>query len=695
MQCVYSVVLFGPPHRGLEIQALEQLTRGTERHGVITDLEKGSTLLRELNEKFPSVSRNLKIITCFELQATPTIRRRLDDPESWERTGPSKIMVDRNSACLYSANESRIAIDKNHSRIAKLSRADEAYQRLKTIFEDDISIAQATIQSRLNRVNVVKAVKRICDVIMPLVGFLNHLDQRGSGYDMTVLERMSSFLNQIHHSLSADVLSLTWINPISFSRLMENISDALYAFEAYILLYKDISKLYQQFVAGDSLSQSHEASCATFAKNIQKSDRFASQLRPPRIARLIKNSSSFLERLCRLLWLALLNLGSINDLEYPESIPLLDETGISNSARQQIRVHLTTLKGQSAAPVAGHLQEAVLLLAPRIQNFVPHGSTECFPVVVEERSYDIDDHTARDPAALNALKLKLRNRMEQLTIVLQHLTPGSGNAISPLTPPSPSVCTLPCLGYQETAKPGKFLILFRVPDFVERFGTVKSFSTLYARLNSEGYRPSLQERFRLAKAICSAILHLHCWGWVHKDIRPENIILISHPDEPAIDSGEAKENSPIAYLGGFEVARPENDFSDITKTLELRKNIYRHPERQQTPLRPFAKTDDLYAIGVILLEIGLRKTVNTIFISKMIAMLEKTGHTYHPDAIANKIKRLAAADLPQNMGNRYAEVVRKCLTGDFGVIYDDDAKSELSIAFQDTVFDVLEQGCQL
>lgn len=122
MDSIYAVVFFGPPHRGLEVQSLEQLTRGKETHGLITDLEKSSTLLRELNEKFPNVSKNLKIVTCFELQATPTTQSGHDDSESWERTGPAKMMVDQNSACLYTANEIRIAIDKNHSKIAKLSR---------------------------------------------------------------------------------------------------------------------------------------------------------------------------------------------------------------------------------------------------------------------------------------------------------------------------------------------------------------------------------------------------------------------------------------------------------------------------------------------------------------------------------------------------------------------------------------------
>ena len=694
MNCIYSVVFFGPPHRGLEVQSLEQLTRGKERHGLITDLEKGSTLLRELNEKFPNVSQNLKIITCFELQATPTAQRSLDDPESWERTGPSKMMVDRNSACLYTANESRIAIDKNHSKIAKLSSGDEAYQRLKTILEDDISVAQATIKARLHRLNAMQVIERVREIITPLAEFLNHLDLREGEHDTTALKRASAFLDQFHGSLGAELLSVTWINPESFSSLMESISDALQTFEAHVLLYKDISMVYQQFIANGSLNQLQETSCLKFARRIEKSDRFASQLSTTRITKLMKASSFCTERLIRLLWLALLNPGRIHDLERLENIQSQDQTDISRSVRQQIKAHVAALKGQSAEPLAGHLQESILLLAPRVQNFIPQGSTEYFPVIVEERNYVVDDHVTKSLAAADEIELRARTRIAQLTVVLQHLVSDSGDAISPVIPSSPGVCTLQCLGYQETARRGKFLILFRVPSFVGHF-SIKSLSTLYARLNSKEFRPTLQQRFRLAKAICSSILHLHCWGWVHKDIRPENIILLTHLDNPATDLALAKEDSFVAYIGGFEIARPENDFSDATKTLELQKNLYRHPQRQQTPSRPFTKTDDLYAIGVILLEIGIQRTVDLIFISKIIAVLEKTGYTPQPETIAKKIKELAASELPQKMGSKYAEIVRKCLTGDFGLTYDDEAKSELSIAFQDTVLDALEHGCQL
>lgn len=330
---------------------------------------------------------------------------------------------------------------------------------------------------------------------------------------------------------------------------------------------------------------------------------------------------------------------------------------------------------------------------------MPQGSTECFPVVVEERDYVVKDE-AKSPVAANEIsldleaKLKAKMKIEQLTAVLQYLASDIEYTERPVTPPSSSVNTLRCLGYLRTAEPGKFLILFRISNSGDLF-PIKNMSTLYTRLNSKEFQPTLEQRFRLAKTICSSILHLHCWGWVHKDIRPENIILINSHEDSKINFDLSVNNSFVAHLSGFEIARPENDFSGGTRTLELQKNLYRHPQRQQTPSRPFTKTDDLYAIGVILLEIGIQRTVDSIFMSKIIAALEKSGYMPQPEAVAKKIKELAASRLPAEMGSRYAEAVRKCLTGDFGVTQDDEIKSELSIAFQNSVLDELETGCQL
>lgn len=55
---------------------------------------------------------------------------------------------------------------------------------------------------------------------------------------------------------------------------------------------------------------------------------------------------------------------------------------------------------------------------------------------------------------------------------------------------------------------------------------------------------------------------------------------------------------------GFEFSRPETYFSAGLEDKCLARDIYRHPDRQQSPTQPFSKLHDIYALGVVLLEIG-------------------------------------------------------------------------------------------
>jgi hypothetical protein len=55
---------------------------------------------------------------------------------------------------------------------------------------------------------------------------------------------------------------------------------------------------------------------------------------------------------------------------------------------------------------------------------------------------------------------------------------------------------------------------------------------------------------------------------------------------------------------GFEFSRPEFDFSSGRPDKDPARNVYRHPQRQGKPNKPFVKIYDIYALGVVLLEIG-------------------------------------------------------------------------------------------
>jgi hypothetical protein len=152
--CIYSIVLFGAPHRGLNTTALEKLVAGTISERLIRDLKSDSVVLTNLSAAFPSASKKVQIITCFELRTTPTAGK--DTEKRWKRDGPEVMMVDRNSACLYIDQEERIGINENHSMIAKLSdHPSSSYPALRAKLADHVAKAPNVVMSRFFQLDSV------------------------------------------------------------------------------------------------------------------------------------------------------------------------------------------------------------------------------------------------------------------------------------------------------------------------------------------------------------------------------------------------------------------------------------------------------------------------------------------------------------------------------------------------------------
>jgi hypothetical protein len=95
-------------------------------------------------------------------------------------------------------------------------------------------------------------------------------------------------------------------------------------------------------------------------------------------------------------------------------------------------------------------------------------------------------------------------------------------------------------------------------------------------------RPALGQRFKLARKIAQAVYCFHSHGWMHKNLRSENIIFLREKDyeEP--------------WLFGLEYCRLESDFSSRRNDWNIERNIYRHPERWGRPSVPAKKVHDIY-----------------------------------------------------------------------------------------------------
>lgn len=171
---------------------------------------------------------------------------------------------------------------------------------------------------------------------------------------------------------------------------------------------------------------------------------------------------------------------------------------------------------------------------------------------------------------------------------------------------------------------------------------------------------------------------------MHESIRSENILLF-----PTSSTSKSDTSHDFLYdepwVLGFEFSRPEIYFSAGEADFEPSRDIYRHPARQGRPEEMFKKIHDIYALGIVLLEIGLWEPAITLEKNMF-----KTAS--NSKAIQAQLVKHAQKRLQTRVGKKYKDIVVKCLTGDFGVT--DDTRDDLNLqqAFRTQVVDVIEMA---
>ena len=95
---------------------------------------------------------------------------------------------------------------------------------------------------------------------------------------------------------------------------------------------------------------------------------------------------------------------------------------------------------------------------------------------------------------------------------------------------------------------------------------------------------------------------------VHESFRSENILFFASRknDTNAGTENDVSGNVNLTqpWVFGFEFSRPNSFFSAGFIDSCPDRDVYRHPERQGQPLTTFKKMHDIYALGIVLLEIG-------------------------------------------------------------------------------------------
>ncbi|KAJ5778797.1 hypothetical protein N7520_002043 [Penicillium odoratum] len=165
---------------------------------------------------------------------------------------------------------------------------------------------------------------------------------------------------------------------------------------------------------------------------------------------------------------------------------------------------------------------------------------------------------------------------------------------------------------------------------------------------------SLGDRIKLAQQLAAAVNYIHILDFVHKNIRPETILIFE---------SDGNTLGPL-YLLGFRAFRLADN-----KTLRLgnsvwSENIYQHPDRQGIhPSTDYVMQHDIYSLGVCLLEIGLwGSLVSSKGYAGTLLTESGTSNMVQGTALKDHYTTLAKEQLPSRMGARYTAVVVNCLS---------------------------------
>ncbi len=158
---------------------------------------------------------------------------------------------------------------------------------------------------------------------------------------------------------------------------------------------------------------------------------------------------------------------------------------------------------------------------------------------------------------------------------------------------------------------------------------------------------SLRERLKIFVQICNALEHAHQKGIIHRDIKPNNILVTNH------------DGQPTAKIIDFGIAKAVNDRL-TEKTLFTNYGemvgtpLYMSPEQAEMSEPDVDTRTDIYSLGVLLYEL---LTGTTPFYN-----LEKTSWQDIRDAIRSREPQLASTRV-NNLGITEQQISAKSRHG--------------------------------
>ncbi|MCJ1403822.1 hypothetical protein MMC11_007045 [Xylographa trunciseda] len=198
---------------------------------------------------------------------------------------------------------------------------------------------------------------------------------------------------------------------------------------------------------------------------------------------------------------------------------------------------------------------------------------------------------------------------------------------------------------------------------------------------------SLNLRLDISRQLAMSVFYLHITGFVHKNLRPENILVFE----------QEASMSKVPCLVGFEKFRLADSSTFLVGDSLKEREIYRHPSRQgNDPEQKYVMQHDIYSLGVCLLEIGLWKSFvqQSEFQGGFLPLAEleidellvESNNRKSALGIKKRMMVVAEEQLPMHMGDKLTQVVSKCLgcldDTEFWNESDDEGSEDVNIGVQ-------------
>lgn len=281
----------------------------------------------------------------------------------------------------------------------------------------------------------------------------------------------------------------------------------------------------------------------------------------------------------------------------------------------------------------------------KIQYLKNDGDESKIQVVVESKTYQEHYGDTR-------IATELQQRLEDVTELLRKANRAAEKD---------RFRVLRCAGFYQDPSAHSCGLIYEFPT---PSSNTQKFLTLRSALEETQQRledqPSLEQRFQLAQALASSILKFHTVFWLQKSVSSFNVAFFHFSNESWLNG------ITDPFFLGFLYSRSseENAFTE-GPTEDAHHRDYQHPDysRKGTKNPSFRAEYDYYSLGLVLLEIGLWKSLGKI----LKALKDASPSDGSSASQLDGLLRSCVPRLGHFMGTRYQNIVETCLRGSFEV----------------------------